>query len=434
MKLLHYTTTYSAIILLALISIWAVIFYYAMFDEIYDSIDDGLDNRKMALINRAAKDTSFLYKPQLDEYLYTFEKVEFKNYKNFRDIYSDTLMYMRNEEDFEPVRMLESVFRHNDEYFKIKVATSMVEEDDQIRNLLKYTVLLYALLVVSILLINNFFLRKVWKPFYNVIAQLKDFSLEKNKRIAYPATTIEEFGLLNSSIEKLLQKTRESYEGQKQFIENASHELQTPLAIAINKLELFCEENQLTDTQAEQLLQALENLERLKRLNRSLLLISKIENDQFQQQKNVDINTLIETLISNFSEMATHKNISLHFITSGTLTQLMNPDLAFRLFSNLIKNAISHGNPNSEIKMGLTRKHFSISNLSERSSLDETLLFKRFHKFESTQNSTGLGLSIAKSISEIYHFALDYSYSNGWHTFTINFVMPTKSHDPASYS
>lgn len=392
-----------------------------MFDEIYDSIDDGLDNRKMMLIARASKDPQLMQKPQLDEYLYTIEKVDFKNYQGFKDTYNDTLMYMINEEDYEPVRTLESIFRLNSEYYKIKVATSMVEEDDQIQNLLKYTLLLYAVLVISILFLNNFFLKKVWKPFYNLIAQLKTFSLEKNQPINFTPTKIEEFTLLNSSIEKLLQKTRESYDGQKQFIENASHELQTPLAIAINKLEILFEENNLTDRQAEQLQQALENLERLKRLNRSLLLISKIENDQFQQRQNLDINFLIKEIISNFSEMASHRNTTLLFSAAEKVTQHINPDLAYMLFSNLIKNAISHGNSGSKIVLELNSNHFSISNYSESESLENEPVFDRFQKFNGNTNSTGLGLSISKSIAEKYAFTLNYAYKDGQHRFILKF-------------
>lgn len=422
MKLLNYTTTYFAAILLVLISIWAVVFYYAMFDEIYDSIDDGLDNRKMILIARASKDPNLMQKPQLDEYLYTIEKVDFKNYIGFKDTYNDTLMYMINEEDYEPVRTLESIFRLNNEYYKIKVATSMVEEDDQIQNLLKYTLLLYAVLVISILFLNNFFLKKIWKPFYNLIAQLKTFSLEKNQPLNYTPTKIEEFSLLNNSVEKLLQKTQESYEGQKQFIENASHELQTPLAIAINKLEILFEENNLNDHQAEQLQQALENLERLKRLNRSLLLISKIENDQFQQRQNVDLKVLIAEIISNFSEMASHKNTSLLFSANEKVMQHINPDLAYMLFSNLIKNAISHGSSGEAITMELKANHFSVSNYSESESLEKEPVFKRFQKFNGNTTSTGLGLSISKSIAEKYGFTLIYSYKKEQHTFTLTFI------------
>lgn len=421
MKLLNYTTSYFSALLLVLISIWAVVFYYAMFDEIYDSIDDGLDNRKMNLIARASKDPDLMQKPQLDEYLYSIEKVDYKDYRGFKDTYKDTVMYMINEEDYEPVRTLESIFRIDQEYYKIKVVTSMVEEDDQVQNLLKYTLILYAALVVSILLLNNFFLRKVWKPFYTLIDQLKIFSLEKNQPIQFTETNIEEFNLLNSSIKKLLQKTKASYTQQKQFIENASHELQTPLAIAINKLEIVFEQGDLTKQQAEQLDQALGNLERLKRLNRSLLLISKIENDQYSQRENLDIHVLLEEVISNYSEMADHKNIDLRLSSAEKVLQSINPDLGYILFSNLIKNAIIHGDSNSAILMELTKNHFIINNYSENQSFENEPIFERFQKFNNSSNSTGLGLAISKTIAEQNGFRLEYSFINNQHRFILNF-------------
>ena len=421
MKLLNYTSTYFSVILLVLISIWAVVFYYAMFDEIYDSIDDGLEHRKMVLIARAAKDLSLLDKPQFDEYLFTINKIDYNNYRGFKDTYKDSVMYMVNEEDYEPVRLLESIFKNNNEYYKISVMTSMVEEDDQINNLLKYTVLLYASLIISILLLNNFFLRKVWKPFYKIIDQLKSFQLEKKQPLQYKATNIEEFALLNESIEKLISTNQQSYSIQKQFIENASHELQTPLAVAMNKLELLFEEESLSDRQAEQLQQALESLERLRRLNRALLLISKIENDQFSTSENVDFRVVIEKVISDFSEMASHKSLKLIFEAEHKTIKNTNPDLTYILFANLIKNTISHGLPGSEISMRLTDKNFIISNYSPNSSLVDKAIFDRFKKIGNNASSTGLGLSIAKSIAEKLGFSLDYNFQKGKHVFTINF-------------
>lgn len=421
MKLLNYTSTYFSFILLILISIWAVVFYYAMFDEIYDSIDDGLENRKMVLIARASKDLSLLEKPQLDEYLFTIDRVDYNDYRGFRDTYRDTVMYMVNEEDYEPVRLLESVFKNNSAYYKIAVLTSMVEEDDQINNLLKYTLILYAVLIISILLLNNFFLRKVWQPFYKILDQLKVYQLEKKETIHYTTTKIEEFALLNVSIEKLLSKTQQSYSNQKQFIENASHELQTPLAIAINKLELLFEDETLSNTQAEQLQQALENLERLTRLNRSLLLISKIENDQFPTRENVDLQGVIKKIISDFYEMAAHKNLRLIFDAEHRTIKNINPDLTYILFSNLIKNTISHGQPGSDISMRLTNREFTISNYSHVDSLQDKAIFERFQKIGNNASSTGLGLSIAKSIAEKFGFSLQYHFQEGQHIFTLSF-------------
>ena len=421
MKLLNYTSTYFSIMLLGLISIWAVVFYFAMFDEIYDSIDDGLEHRKMLLIARADNDFALLDKPQYDEYLFTIKKVDYNKYRDFKDTYKDSAMYMLNEKDYEPVRLLKSVFKKNDEYYKISVITSMVEEDDQIKNLLKYTIILYAVLVISILLLNNLFLRKVWKPFYRILDQLKLYQLESREPIQYQATKIEEFVLLNESIKKLLNRAQQSYANQKQFIENASHELQTPLAIAINKLELLFEDETLSDAQAQTLQQALENLERLTRLNRSLLLLSKIENNQFQNRESVNLEIVLAKILADFSEMLTHKDQYVIFDVENQTFKNANADLIYILFSNLLKNSIVHGQSDTEISMKLTDKYFVISNHSQIESLADEAIFERFRKIGNYKNSTGLGLSISKSIAEKFGFTLEYYFQDGQHHFRINF-------------
>lgn len=193
MKLLNYTTTYFSILLLVLISIWAVLFYYAMFDEIYDSLDDGLENQKMLVMQYAENKPAVLDKPNFNESGYTIKKVPFSEIKNVKDQYRDTLMYMQNEEKYEPVRLLKSVFEQDGEYYKINVITSMVEEDDQLQNLLIYLIILYFALLISILLLNNVFLRKVWKPFYKLVTQLKTFRIENDDDIQFQKTNIEEF-------------------------------------------------------------------------------------------------------------------------------------------------------------------------------------------------------------------------------------------------
>ncbi len=99
MKLLNYTTRYFAIILFVLLSIWAVIFYYAMLDEIYDSMDDGLENQKMLVIRRAVENISIEEKNDFGDGYYTLKKIKSEHANNIKDHYRDTLMYMHNEED-----------------------------------------------------------------------------------------------------------------------------------------------------------------------------------------------------------------------------------------------------------------------------------------------------------------------------------------------
>jgi len=422
MKLLNYTTRYFAIILFVLLSIWAVIFYYAMLDEIYDSMDDGLENQKMLVIRRAVENISIEEKNDFGDGYYTLKKIKSEHANNIKDHYRDTLMYMHNEEDFEPVRLLESVFKHNNEYYKIKVITSMVEEDDLIEDLLYSLLWLYLGLIISIIFLNNIVLNKIWNPFYKLITELKNFNIEKDENIKVQQTSIEEFNLLNKQIQVLLQKSRDSFIGQKQFIENASHELQTPLAISINKLELYIENYDLSESELVQIAQVLNNLERLTRFNKSLLLLSKIENRQFLYVQEVSIISIIQEVVEDFSDFAAHKQMECIITSEENIVFKMNRDLAVILFTNLIKNAIVYGENGSLINIEIEKQEIRISNLSTQEALKKEKLFTRFYKI-SSKNSNGLGLAISKAIADEYDLELEY-YFDERHIFKVVFPKP----------
>lgn len=420
MKLLNYTTSYFAAILLVLLGIWAVIFYLEMLDEIYDSLDDGLDNQKMLVINRAKNDPEIIQRLNFEDGSYTIRPISNKRAINFRDSYRDTLMYMQNEKDYEPVRLLETVFKKGDEFYKLKIITSMVEEDDLIEDLLFSLILLYVGLILSIVLLNNLILKKIWNPFYGLLQQLKNFRLEKDQKINTVSSNIEEFNLLNTRIEQMLEKSVSSYNSQKQFIENAAHELQTPLAISINKLELLVENEDLNDQQIELVASVLNNLEGLTRMNNSLLLLSKIENQQFPDEQEVVFNDLIEELKQDYEDFAGHKQIKINIESTSVLKYTMNRGLAKILLSNLLKNAIVHGQKQSNIEILISENNFTIRNSSNQGSLDPEKVFSRFQKNSGSKNSNGIGLAIAKTIAKKYNFQLKYFYTEK-HNFQLNF-------------
>lgn len=419
MKLLNYTTSYFALILIFLLSIWAVIFYIEILDEIYDSMDDGLDNQKMLVIRKAAKDPALLKKNTFDEGNFIITPTSSKTAEKFTDAYRDTLMFMENEEDFEPVRLLESAFRHEGDYYKIKVITSMVEEDDLIKELFFSLIWLYVGLILTILLLNNFLHKKVWQPFYKLLRSLEKFNIEKDTEIKFGSTKVEEFQLLNERIDKLLKKSVESYTSQKEFIENASHELQTPLAISINKLELLAENSSLEPQQMEELGLILNNLERLTRLNRALLLLSRIENRQFADEETVNFNQLLKQIKQEFEDLASHNSIEVDVIETAELHYNMSKDLARILVANLLKNALLHTPAASRVKVEIFKNQILIQNLGEK-PLNPKTLFSRFQPGKRS-HSNGLGLAISKAIADRYNLEINYDFRDNLHSFTINF-------------
>src|SRR5690606_24568688 len=180
----------------------------------------------------------------------------------------------------EPVRMLISAFAFKGHYYELKVANSMVEEDDLLKELLTDILWLYLLLVGTILITNSLVLKKLWKPFYAFLNQLKQYRLGSSAAAPSVSTRIREFNDLQLAVTSLIKHSNEVFEQQKQFIGNASHELQTPLTITTHKLELLIEQGRLEDQQAHAVSEIYEIIQRMIRLNKSLLLLSKIDNKQ----------------------------------------------------------------------------------------------------------------------------------------------------------
>jgi signal transduction histidine kinase len=420
MKLMNHTLKYLSITLFVIISIWAAIFYINMLDEVYDSLDDGLDNYKLLIINKANEDSSILSKTEFAESNYEIREIPEDMAVERKDTHVDTLMYMLYEEDFEPVRMLTTAFRMHDRYYELKVISSMVEEDDLIEDLLYSLIWLYFALIASILLVNNFLLRKTWKPFYVLLEQLRGFKLGKDPMIKPEETSVTEFKELNEAVSLLINRSLETYHGQKQFIENASHELQTPLAISINKLELLTEKENLDEENLTAIGQVIQTLERLTRLNKSLLLLSKIENQQFQDNEKVHINAVIENLLEEFSDFAEYKNVTISYRWNDQLFVDMNKNLAEIFVTNFLKNAIVHNVPNGSVQITVDTSSFTIANTGSDKPLNPDKIFQRFQKHSNEKNTTGLGLAIVKAIADLYGLSVTYSFKNG-HCMTISF-------------
>ncbi len=421
MKLLNHSLKYISISILVIVTIWSVIFYINMLDEIYDSIDDGLENYKMLIIHKAETDTTLLFKSEFDESNYAIKKIAASHAVRTRDVYTDTLMFMIAEKDLEPVRMLTTAFVHQGDYYELKVISSMVEEDDLIEDLLWSIFWLYVLLVVSIITVNNIILRKLWKPFYKLLEQVRVFQLGKNESLPDVPTSTKEFNELKTALIALTSRSTEAYSQQKQFIENASHELQTPLAIATGKLELMLEKEALDQETATDIAQVLQIVTRLTRLNKSLLLLSKIENRQFSDTRNTSINNVVRQCAEELEDFAIFKKIDISVDEKEQLFVNMDPALASILVSNLLRNAIVHNIPDGAVLVEINKRSLSVANDGKTEALPPGEdIFKRFHRDVSSPGGSGLGLAIVKSICTLYGFTVQYRFTEK-HSFTVNF-------------
>ncbi|HRP33076.1 MAG TPA: HAMP domain-containing sensor histidine kinase [Agriterribacter sp.] len=420
MKLLNQSLLYLSVPLLVILSIWSVIFYFNMLDEISDSIDDGLSNSKQLIIQRATSDSTVLHKNSFNESNYAIHEISISNAIAIRDRYSDTTLFMPDEKDMEPVRMLSSAFELNGKYYQLQVISSTVEEDDLIEDLFWSVVWLYFIMIAAMLFINKLTLQKLWEPFYAILKQLKTFRLDHSQKPADITTNIREFQALKSAADNLMLRSLETYNQQKQFTENAAHELQTPLAIAAGKLELLLENDKLPEEHAADIAQVLQMIERMIRLNKSLLLLTKIENRQFSASTAVSINQIVHQCLSDLEDFIHFRNVNIEIQETEQIEEKMDPALATILITNLIKNAIFHNKPGGTVTIDIQASVLTISNTGKEQPLNSEKIFKRFYKHAVDQASTGLGLAIVKAICDTYTFHLSYHF-NQMHCFEIRF-------------
>ncbi|MDQ1097950.1 MULTISPECIES: sensor histidine kinase [Chryseobacterium] len=421
LSLKYYTLKYIVVALLLIIAVWAALFYAFILDEVYDNVDDGLKNRKIQLIKAVYKDEKLLNNVDFEFNEFKIVPISEQECNNRNKFYNRTY-YMEYDDDDEPYRVLETCFTDQfGGHRKLVIRTSTVEEDDLIYDLSIALVVLYFFLVLSILFVNGFLLNKAWRPFYAILEKLRNYQFgEKtgNQRQEY---SIKEFEQLDEEIDEMIRRNELVFDQQKKFIENASHELQTPLAIMINKIDLSVQDGNIDESTVHLLMDIKGNLTRMTGLNKSLLMLSKIENNQFSATEKVDFNNLIKDVIEAYKDFTDHKGISIEIVERGNFSTSFNSDLAHILISNLLKNAIKYNIPNGFIQVIIERNWLTMMNPGQNHPLDQDRIFSRFYKQSADHSSTGLGLSIVHSIIRQYpDLSIAYRFEDEMHQLIIS--------------
>lgn len=320
-------------------------------------------------------------------------------------------------EEVDRFRCLSKVIYLNKKPYRFNIETNIEETQETIFFISITTVFLFVLIVGGLLVLNRRLSKSVWKPFRETLDQLKTFSLNNQTKIEFSKTDVSEFDELNQSLTKLIEHNVSVYKTQKEFTENASHELQTPLAILKNKLDILLQNQDLTEKQyqiAEEMNRA---LSRSSRINKNLLLLAKIDNKQFDSETfHLDevLNQSLEILQEHFEQ----KNISVNTEISDNVKVNGNIGLTEVLINNLIINAIRHTSINGSISIKLNNSVFEVSN-SGTEKLNSDLLFKRFSRFSKDNNGSGLGLAIVKEICKSQNWTIDYRFENNNHIFSV---------------
>ena len=295
MKLLRYTYRKLSLLFLFLMFLWGVLFYYAVVDEVMDETDDMLRNNAYILIRNTLLDPSVMDTKGDLVTLYSFRPLSQEEGSNYREHFYDSTVYVEIEDEYEPVRVMQTAFLMPDEqYYELTLMVSTMERDDLRRAMLWYLGILFLLFIACTSIGTRLVLKGVFRPLQVLLSWLHDLQPGKVVPLLDNPTRIKEFRELSKAAVDMANRSYKAYEEQKQFIENASHELQTPLAIVRGKIELLAESETLTEQQMKELDAIYGTLSRAIKLNKSLLLLSRIENGQYAELEVVSFDEIVD--------------------------------------------------------------------------------------------------------------------------------------------
>jgi signal transduction histidine kinase len=332
----------------------------------------------------------------------------------------DTLVWHGYLKRMEPQIKVSTVRNINGQHFYISTYGAIVDTGDITYAVFKSSIIIFLIMLIVAGIISVFISKKILAPFNKTLGEMQSFRLSQKRTIQLPNTHTTEFKKLNSFLEEMTNKAQEDYRNLKEFTENASHELQTPLAIIRGKLELMMDSS-LNNQQAGLISSAHNAVEKLSKINQSLSLLTKLDNHEFEITTTINFSQQLKDSLFAFQELIEMKSLQLETIIAEDVYIKIHPLLNNILLNNLLSNAIRHNREFGMIKIDLSPQSLKISNTGEHLDLQPNDLFKRFKKNDPSSDSIGLGLAIVKHICEQSNIKITYTYRDEMHTLHLIF-------------
>jgi len=419
MKLLTKTSLNYLSVTLFVFMFGTVAFYYLLRHQVNQNINIELEKRKNNIINQLVLAHESIAAPenQNEKVIITpLNKVGLPQLN-----FNDTIIYENTDKKFIPFRQLGFITRINNIDYYIQIYKSLEETDNLIIRVFFIMTILVILIIIALLITVRHTSLKAWNVFYDTIEKINNYDINSHNEFTLKQSEVKEFDDLNRVLLSMTERIKKDYSNIKEYTENASHELQTPLAIINSKMELLLQSQNFDEKQLKAIADAYEASNRLSKLNKTLLLLAKIENRQFPESKTVNPIQLIKNQIETLEDLIVSKKIKITIESEIDINLQMNPYLGEILFSNLIKNAIRHNQNGGNLLIVTSKNQICISNTGSELKIDKNKLFERFHKQSTSPESLGLGLAIVDKICEIYNFKINYYFENNMHNFVIKF-------------
>lgn len=409
-------------VLLPLMAVWGALFYFTMVDEIRDEADDALEDYSAMIISRILAGEALPQENDGSNNSFEVHAVDSDYAATHPHLsYRDENIYIPDKREKEPARVITSIFHDAaGNYYELTVTTPTFEKADLFEAVLGWIVVLYVALLVIVLTITMIIFRRGLQPLYDLLHWLDAYRPGGRPERVPNNTDVEEFRRLNVALQQAVDRSEELFERQSQFIGNASHELQTPLAIIGNRVEWLLDSTTITEEEAGELFKIKKTLSRAVRLNKTLLLLTKIDNGQFPESVEVDLVQMIRESAESYGDVYAEREVSVTQSLPAEFKVEMNESLAATLVTNLIKNAFVHSSNGGEVHISIAGRTLTISNAGEE-PLDKEHIFERFYQAARKEGSTGLGLALVAAVCRYYNLRLEYFFADGKHYFEVEF-------------
>ncbi|TDW99423.1 sensor histidine kinase [Dinghuibacter silviterrae] len=417
MKLFTRYNRINALVTLALFLVTCVAMYFLIFQVLVVQLDHNfirIRNRMQTYVNQHQElpsqqvldDLSVYYTPTGDSIPgpERFEATHFFDSTLGKD--------HRFRKYFFPIRVRQS-------WYQVTLIKPLEGPHHVAYALMGIAVPVILVIILTFSVINRMVLRRLWAPFYKSLEILGRFQLGERNPPVFPETPIEEFSTMNKKLREATGKAADDYKALKEFTENASHEIQTPLAIIRSKLDLVIQDEALSDRQGESLRSAYGAVKKISRLNKSLLLITKIENNQYNRKEDIALDEKLREKLIQFQELWDNSGLTVNASIAPTSIHA-SPELIDILFDNLLSNATRHNRPGGSLSLVLAQGRLEVSNTGASVRLDRERLFRRFYKESNDSDHVGLGLSIIQQICVATGVAIAYAYADPYHSFILS--------------
>lgn len=421
MKLLARTTVFF-LLYASVVAVGGTFVYYGFIRKIYYAYVDRTLSRRKQRVDKALR--LHLRTPADLTFWHTLDhNIEFVPLPAPGPpvVFSQRRMYNELTGQVVPYRQLAAPVQFQGRPYRLELRTTMLDSQELLARIVLAGALLFGALLVGLLVLQHFLTRRLWRPFYHTLAELQKYKLDQHQPVHLPATRIPEFEELNAAIRRVLNRNIRVYSRQKEFSENAAHELQTPLAILRTKLDLLVQAPGLTEEQAGHIEPLLDVAQRLTHLSRSLLLLAHLDQQLFFPTETVDLAATVRSQLAQLHEQLVSADLALAVDFVPSVPVAVSRSLLEILVSNLLSNAIRHNVPGGRVTVTLTPAGLAIENTGHPHALPADQLFVRFRPgLERPPGSIGLGLAIARQICETSGFRLSYHYdAPGRHTMRV---------------